>query len=379
MERPAGKVTVELPATATGTPAPPHVLPTFGVAAITTPPGKVSMSGAVSVAIVTSGLLNVTVSVETPPALTVARLKALPSAGGTTGVRTVSVAMAGPVLFPLLVTRAPASSVWMYEPPTAAVTSTVSVQLLLAAIERPAGKVTVELPATATGTPAPPQVLPTFGVAAITTPLCKVSMSGAVRVATAALALLKVTVSVETPPALTVAGLKALPSVGGTTGVRTVSVAIAGAELLPLLVTRAPASSVLMYELPTAAVTSTVSVQLLLAAIERPAGKVTVELPATATGTPAPPQVLPTFGVAAITTPLCKVSMSGAVRVATAALALLKVTVSVETPPALTVAALKALPSAGGTTGVRTVSVAMAGPVLFPLVVASAPAGSVLM
>src|SRR5450432_76957 len=246
-------------------------------------------------------------------------------------------------------------------------------------MERPAGKVTVELPATATGTPAPPHVLPTFGVAAITTPPGKVSRSGGVRVATAALALLKVTVSVETPPALGVGGLKALPSAGGTTGVRTVSVAMAGAELLPLLVTKAPAGSVLMYEPPTAAVTSTVSVQLLLAAIERPAGKVTVELPATATGTPAPPHVLPTFGVGAITTPLCKVSMSGAVRVATAALALLKVTVSVETPPALTVAGLKALPSVGGTTGVRTVSVAMAGPVLFPLVVASAPAGSVLM
>src|SRR5450432_1275182 len=246
-------------------------------------------------------------------------------------------------------------------------------------MERPAGKVTVELPATATGTPAPPHVLPTFGVAAITTPPGKVSRSGGVRVATAALALLKVTVSVETPPALTVAGLKALPSAGGTTGVRTVSVAMAGAELLPLLVTRAPASSVLMYEPPTAAVTSTVSVQLLLAAMERPAGKVTVELPATATGTPAPPHVLPTFGVGAITTPLGKVSMSGAVRVAIVTSGLLNVTVSVETPPALTVAGLKALPSAGGTTGVRTVRVAMVGAALLPLPVTSAPAGSVLM
>ena len=63
-------------------------------------------------------------------------------------------------------------------------------------MERPAGKVTVALPATPMGTPAPPHVLPTFGVGAITTPLGKVSMSGAVRVATAALALLKVTVSV---------------------------------------------------------------------------------------------------------------------------------------------------------------------------------------
>src|SRR5471030_845202 len=113
MERPAGKVTVELPATATGTPAPPHVLPTFGVGAITTPLGKVSTSGAVRVEIVTSRLLKVMVSVETPPALMVAGLKALPSAGGTTGVRTVSVAMAGAALFLLVVTRAPAGNVLM--------------------------------------------------------------------------------------------------------------------------------------------------------------------------------------------------------------------------------------------------------------------------
>jgi hypothetical protein len=57
-------------------------------------------------------------------------------------------------------------------------------------------------------------VVPRFGVGAITTPLGKVSTSGAVRVATVASALLKVMVSVETPPASMVAGLKALPSVG---------------------------------------------------------------------------------------------------------------------------------------------------------------------
>src|ERR1019366_7379416 len=144
----------------------------------------------------------------------VAGPKALPSVGGKTGETTVKVATAAAALLPLPVTKAPAGSVLMYEPPRAAVTSTVSVQLPLAGIERPAGKVTVEFPATATGTPAPVQVEAAFGVAAITTPLGKVSTSEAVRVATSSSGLLKVTVSVEIPPALMVAGLKALPSVG---------------------------------------------------------------------------------------------------------------------------------------------------------------------
>ncbi|MFA7242730.1 MAG: hypothetical protein WC091_21700 [Sulfuricellaceae bacterium] len=108
----------------------------------------------------------------------------------------------------------------------------------------PDGKVTVELPATAAGTP--PQVVLALGVGAITTPLGNVSMSAAVSVAAAGLGLIKVTVSVETPPALMVNGLKALPSVGGVPGETTVKVATAGAALLPLLVFKASASSVLM-------------------------------------------------------------------------------------------------------------------------------------
>ena len=96
----------------------------------------------------------------------------------------------------------------------AAVTSTVSVQLPLAGIERPAGKVTVVPPAAATGAPAPVHVVPALGVGATTTPLGRVSTSAEVRVATAALALLSVTVASKMPPALIVAGLKALPRKG---------------------------------------------------------------------------------------------------------------------------------------------------------------------
>jgi len=98
------------------------------------------------------------------------------------------------------------------------------------------------LPAVAVGEP--PQVLPALGIVAITTPLGNVSMSGAVRLASVALALLNVMVRVEIPPALMVAGLKALPSVGAATpAAPTVKVATAGAALLPLLVCSAPAGS----------------------------------------------------------------------------------------------------------------------------------------
>jgi hypothetical protein len=84
------------------------------------------------------------------------------------------------------------------EPPAATVTLTVSVQVSPPGIERPAGKGTVEAPATAIGAPTPPQVVPAIGAAAITSPLGNVSMSGSVRVASAASGLLKVMMSALT-------------------------------------------------------------------------------------------------------------------------------------------------------------------------------------
>ncbi len=89
----------------------------------------------------------------------------------------------------------------------------------------------------------PPQVVLALP-ATTTTPLGNVSVSGAVRVAFVALVLLKVMVSVETPPALMVAGLKALVSFGATLAAGlTVKIAEACAALLPLLVCNAPAGS----------------------------------------------------------------------------------------------------------------------------------------
>ena len=94
-------------------------------------------------------------------------------------------------------------------PPLAALTGTVRVHEPLAGIEPPV-KVTVELVDVAV----PPQVL--LAGPEVTTPLGRVSVSGAVRLATVASGLLKVMVSVEVPPAAIVAGQNALPSVGGS-------------------------------------------------------------------------------------------------------------------------------------------------------------------
>jgi len=100
-------------------------------------------------------------------------------------------------------------------------------------------RVTLEAPVEAV----PPQVV--LALPETTTPLGNVSVSGAFRVAAVVLALLKVIVRVEVPPAAMVAGLKALPRVTEERA-ETVNVATAGATLAPLLVTKAPTASELM-------------------------------------------------------------------------------------------------------------------------------------
>jgi hypothetical protein len=89
-----------------------------------------------------------------------------------------------------------------------------------AGIVRAAGRVTAEPPGIAVGTPTPPQVVATFGVPAITKPAGKLSVNGAVRVATARLVFVRVIVRVETPPNPMGDGLNTLksptPPAGGT-------------------------------------------------------------------------------------------------------------------------------------------------------------------
>ena len=125
-------------------------------------------------------------------------------------------------------------------PPLVAVTSTTKSQELLAGIVPPV-RVTVDVLVEAV----PPQVV--LALPETTRPLGKVSVSGAVMVAAALSALLKVIVRVELPPALMMDGLKAFPTTGKTAAtVLTVKVATAGAALTPLLVCNAPTASELM-------------------------------------------------------------------------------------------------------------------------------------
>lgn len=236
---PCIKVTVEPPVGALTVP----LQLVLALPAITIPVGNVSVNGAIRLAVALSGLLRVMVRVDIPPALMVAGLKALPRVGLiTTGALTVKVAMAGLALLPLPVCKAPAANELMKFPPLAAVTVTVTVQKLLAGIEPPV-KMTFEPPVVAVT--APPQVV--LGLPATSTPLGNVSVNGAVKLASVASGLLKVRVRVDVPPALIVAGLKALPRAGVTTkGELTVKVEIAEEALLPFPVFNTPAASKLM-------------------------------------------------------------------------------------------------------------------------------------
>jgi hypothetical protein len=108
------------------------------------------------------------------------------------------------------------------------------------------------------------------------------------------------------------------------------------------------------------------------AGIEPPVS-VTVTPPASALTTP-PQVVLPLYPE--ITTPGGRLSISGAVRTATVPLGLVKVMVTTDFPPALMVIGLKILVIVTPVFPAVTIKVAIAGTVLLPLLVCSAPTGN---
>ena len=106
----------------------------------------------------------------------------------------------------------------------------------------PPVRVTCELPATAVSVP--PHVV--LAPPATTMPLGKLSVNGAVSVATVLLGLLRVMVRFEVPPELMVTGLKALTTLGGVPAeLLTVKVETVPAELDPVVVCNVPTPSVL--------------------------------------------------------------------------------------------------------------------------------------
>lgn len=148
-----------------------------------------------------------------------------------------------PTAPPLTRDVVPAAALTLYVVPAehTPTTFTLTVQELPAGIAPPVNTM-LEPPALAVSVP--PHVV--IALPETTMPLGNVSVNGAVRLAATPSELFKVIVRVETPFEVIVAGLKALLSVGATTGrALTVRVATAGAVLLPLLVCNEPAANAL--------------------------------------------------------------------------------------------------------------------------------------
>ena len=98
---------IKLPPAAAVTTPPPQVVLAFGVGARTTPAGRESTSGAVSVAAVAFALARVIVSVEIPPGPVVLGLKALVIWGGTVTGGTNGAQVGTSMVFESVVTVAP--------------------------------------------------------------------------------------------------------------------------------------------------------------------------------------------------------------------------------------------------------------------------------
>ena len=147
-----------------------------------------------------------------------------------------------------------------------------------------------------------PHVVDAFGTAATVTPSGSVSETPRPCSAAAPGAVLAIEiVSVETPPTTIGVGLKALLSVTFGAGI-TVSVALAGAELLaPCVVESAPAGIVFAYVPALPLVTFTVMMHV-AAGPRLPADRARLLPPAAAVTVPLP-HVVDALGAAAIATP----------------------------------------------------------------------------
>src|SRR5450631_1569041 len=200
--------------------------------------------------------------------------------------------------------------------------------------------VNVAVPAVAVTVGAPPQLLTTFGTAAITTPAGSASLKVRLARAGEPAGFVTVKVSVEVWPTPTVVGANALASDG--TGC-TVS-----DEGVTLLVTRAVPpmlAALFVYGPPTTPeVTSTVTTHEACAALIDAPVTVMVPAPATAVTTPVPDgHVVVTFGAAATTTFAGNVSVKLMPDCDGLPAPLVSVKVRVDVPPTLMVVGAKAL------------------------------------
>src|SRR5258706_15216802 len=339
---------------------PPQLFTTLGAAAITTPAVSASLKVSPVRAADSAGLVTVKVSVLTWPTPMVVGANALSSEGWLCTVSELAVT--------LLVMRAGEAMlalVLVYGPPTTLeVTSTrtwheATVTFIAAAVT------TIELPPAAAVTKAgllaraPPagQLLCTFGVAATSTLAGRLSVKPMPDCAGLPAPLVIWKVSVEVPPESITVGANALLSEACTT----VSV-----RLVTLLVRTPPTvtlAAALRYPLAVVLVTSTLTVQVLgpTAAFTPLPPMAKVLPPAAAVMVGAPPQLLTTFGVAAITTPAVKASLKvSPVRAADSA-GLITVKVRVEVLPTSMVDGANALSSDGRLCTVSELAVTLLG------------------
>jgi hypothetical protein len=219
-----------------------HVVAALGALAITTPDGSVSVSARLDNAIAPDPVFAmVTVNVDVVPATIDVGLNALLM---VTGGATVNTALAGAeFVAPCVDDNEPVATVFVYVPADAAVTSTVTVHVPLAATEPPESA-TEPAPLTAVTVP-PVHVVAAFGVLAIVTPEGNASVNAIPLSATAPEAVFAiVSVSSDVPPGAIVIGAKLFVNV--TFGAfAIVNVAVAGAVLLiPCVVVSAPAGIV---------------------------------------------------------------------------------------------------------------------------------------
>src|SRR5438128_892181 len=196
---------VPVPAVAVMVGAPPQLLTTLGVAAMSTFAGSASLKVRLARAGDPAGFVIVNASVAACPTPIVVGANALVSAGRLCTVMPLEVT--------LLVTRAVApilAAVLLYGPPTTLeVTSTVIAQEACAKFI--VAPVTVMVPAAAATTPVPDgHVVVTLGAAATVTFAGSVSVKLIPDCAGLPAPLVSVKVSVEVPPCAIVVGLKAL-------------------------------------------------------------------------------------------------------------------------------------------------------------------------
>ncbi len=198
---------MDAPAAAVSVP-PVQVVEALGVAATSTPVGRLSVKLRDVASPPLALLLMVKVTVDVPPMPIDAGANALAKVGAVAvTVRFTAVESDGPNDELRVMT----GLVWV--PVAVPVTSTVTVQLADAAAV-PEAKLMVLLAATAVGVPAA-QVVAAFGVAATTTPVGRLSVNDRPVASEPLAVLLMVKVTVELLPMTTLAGANALAKVGG--------------------------------------------------------------------------------------------------------------------------------------------------------------------